>query len=235
MNNSMKVYSNSWLNIKFSSFCQVSNKKLPNKKFYDEFYKTAFKKYKSIDNFPSYWLEEKKIDSIDLNEIIKKNKFKNVLSLASGLGVVENNLSKLNPELNIYCNDLSDFVSWNFNNSSRVKHINLDDYFDFDFDIIYVNGLDYALNDHDYMFFLTQLSRFKSKLIMISCVVFPENLSPKNKIGHFLKGLFGWQFWGKLRSEKLHLNFFKESNLEVLKKGKTSSIEANFFLLKKND
>lgn len=231
----MKVYSNSWLNIKFNSFHEVSNKKLPDKNFYDEFYKTAFKKYESIENFPSEWLEEKKIDSVDLNKIIKKNKFKNILSLAAGLGVVEINLSKINPELNIFCNDISDNVALNFNDSSRVKHINLNNFFNFDFDIIYINGLDYALNDEEYLSFLKHLFKLKSKLIMISCIVFPENLSFKNKLGHFLKGFIGWQFWGILRTKKQHLNFFKESNLKVLEEGKTSSIGANYFVLRKND
>ena len=116
----MKVYSKSWLGLKFKNFHKISNKELPGKKFYDDFYDLCFDKYKKIENFPESWLLEKKIDSIDLNNVITKYGCNKVLSLASGLGVIEHNLIKINPELEIFCNDLSKNISWAFDNSSRV-------------------------------------------------------------------------------------------------------------------
>lgn len=231
----MKVYSKSWLGLKFKNFHKISNEKLPGKKFYDDFYDKCFENYKEIANFPKSWLLEKEIDSKNLNDVIEEYKCKKVLSLASGLGVIEHNLKIINPELDIFCNDLSKNISWAFDNSLKVKHIDLEDYLDFDFDIIYVNGLDYALEDNEYLSFLKMVSELKSKIIMISCIVFPEDLSLKNKIGHFLKGLFGWQFWGILRSKKQHISFFEQSNLKPFKHNISSSNNTNIFLLKKKN
>ena len=74
----MKVYSKSWLGLKFKNFHKISNEKLPGKKFYDDFYDKCFENYKEIANFPKSWLLEKEIDSKNLNDVIEEYKCKKV-------------------------------------------------------------------------------------------------------------------------------------------------------------
>ena len=55
----MKVYSKSWLGLKFKNFHKISNENFQ-EKVYDDFYDKCFENYKEIANFPKSWLLEKK-------------------------------------------------------------------------------------------------------------------------------------------------------------------------------
>ena len=54
-----RLYQKQWHGIPFSSFAEISSKKLADSEFYDKFYREFFKKYNDFNEIDQWWQDLK--------------------------------------------------------------------------------------------------------------------------------------------------------------------------------
>lgn len=220
----IKLYQNQWHGIKFNSFSKCDSKKIPSKKFYDEFYKNFFYKFKCFNDLDEDWMSYKnKIASIILKEINTK---KNILSIGCGIGVVEKYLVENLSNINLTAIEPSSNVSrW-------IKHLDRiivkDGYFPeilndkSKFDIAYANGIDYVFNKKEYEKFLKSVVDYGVKeLIIVSASYYSPSfkIHIKEMIKNFLIKINLYkeqQFWGYMRSFKEQFRSMKKAGFNSI-------------------
>lgn len=106
-----------WFNISFKSIGYKRKLlKLPNHDFYFLFFKEFKKKFKSIDQLPKKWIQEKHETAILLSKNIQKG---NILSYQSGLSFIENDLNKLINK-KIFIHEFTDMSKVFFSNPNLI-------------------------------------------------------------------------------------------------------------------
>ena len=207
-----KFYQLEWHGIFFKDIETLSTA-LPSKSFYTKFYEKLFEKYNSFDELDKTWLEYKNEVALRINTYLE-NKI-NVLSIGSGIGVVENTLTLLNPNLHITAIEPSENASKWVKDNPNISVIN--GYFPtslerkLNFDFVYANNIDYVFNEHEYDEFLKSVVHFGvSEFLIITTANYDTWVSLKLFVRGIL-GFFGFinkpdhgQFWGYLRSKQEH-------------------------------
>ena len=94
-----KFYQFEWHGIHFNTFSKISRNHLPDSNFYDKFYSEFFNRFKSYDDLDQGWVIYKKRIAEYLSKIIGKNS--KVLSIGSGIGIVEKYLFEITKNENI--------------------------------------------------------------------------------------------------------------------------------------
>lgn len=214
-----KLYQFEWHGISLKDI-EAFSTVLPSKSFYTKFYEKLFEKYNGFDELEEDWLEYKNEVANCLNTHLK-NKI-NVLSIGSGIGVVENTLTKLNPDLRITAIEPSQNASRWVKDNPNISVV--DGYFpkclerECSFDFVYANNIDYVFNEHEYADFLKSVVDYGvSEFLIISTAHYNTWVSLKL----FLKGILGamgvvnkpdnGQFWGYLRNKKEHIDAWQKA------------------------
>lgn len=206
------LYQNQWHQISFSSLGQsLSLSSLPSSTFYESFYLKFHQTYSSSQSLSKDWLSYKiSIANLLANHIDSSS---SVLSVGSGLGIVEEHL--------VYSGisnvDLQEVtiapLKWaSYNNIVRniVATDNISDsFFPSSYDAIILNGIDYALHDSDFIELLTSafaILRPHGTLFLISVSYDKDNLSPLRYLKNTILDLYnkylisGTQLWGYIRT-----------------------------------
>lgn len=204
----IKMYQKEWHGIEFESFatCDINN--IPDQAFYDSFYNEFFDKFSCFDDLDPAWVDYKiAIAKKLIGEIGNK---KNILSIGSGIGIVEGYIAKKMPNTNLVATEPSVNVSRWISNVSNIDLI--DGYFpealskDLMFDLAFANGIDYVFNNNEYEDFLKSIIEYGIKeFVMVSVSYYRPGVKSyikqnAKKILNIL-GLYSFgQFWGYMRT-----------------------------------
>tara|TARA_B100001093_G_scaffold505962_1_gene564134 strand:- start:1127 stop:1840 length:714 start_codon:yes stop_codon:yes gene_type:complete len=220
-----KLYQFEWHGISLDEI-EAFSKSLPSESFYNKFYDKLFEKYNSFEELDEHWLEYKNEVTVCLNSHLKKKI--NVLSIGSGIGIVENTLTKLNPNLRITAIEPCENASRWIKDNPNIAVI--DGYFPeclkrkFNFDFVYANNIDYVFNEHEYRDFLKSLVDYGvSEFLVISSANYDTWASLKIFVKEIL-GAMGiinkpdnGQFWGYLRSKIEHIEAMQRAGFNDIK------------------
>lgn len=220
-----KLYQFEWHGISLNDI-EAFSKSLPSKSFYNKFYEKLFEKYNGFYELDEDWLKYKNEVANCLNSHLK-NKI-NVLSIGSGIGIVENTLTKLNPNLRITAIEPSENASRWVKDNPNIAVVN--GYFpkclkrEFSFDFVYANNIDYVFNEQEYRDFLKSLVDCGvSEFLVISSANYNTWVSIKLFVKEIL-GAMGiinkqdnGQFWGYLRSKIEHIEAMQRSGFNDVK------------------
>lgn len=210
-------FQNEWLDIKFTDLTvKTSSFKLPDSDFYSRLFVEFDKKYSSVKDLPTSWVEEKQIIS---DYFIKQKKGKNILSYGSGLGVVE---IKINNEGgNITCSDFTKFIS-RFIKENNLNFVDVNE-IKKKYDIIFFSYVLYSLNKKELKELIKRLKiNLNSEGEFI--VIFHEK--KKVQMRDILRILYliifkKHQFWGYERDSEFYRRIFfsegfKQKSIELL-------------------
>jgi len=197
------IYIKTWNG--FSPSTSVKKNKLSD--HYEKFYNEGNNEFS--DN--KQWLDSKLSVAEDLVEILKP--YKKILSLGCGRGVIEKSIiKKLDKDSSIHGIDPYIDVSSEFElGNLKIQKASVFDYQLPEYDIAYLNTVDYCLDDLEYSKICTRLFQLTKNGIIISQLM-PPNInylfSLKYRIGSFIKSLpiSPYVFWGWHRSIDEHMN-----------------------------
>ena len=214
-----RFYQAEWHNIYFKDF-GVSSSELPTKNFYDQFYEIFFNKYASFKDLDESWVNYKLQIADHINKVVKNKT--NILSIGSGIGIVEDELTNLNSKYRIKSIEPSENASKWVKNNPHISII--DGYFPeclekgLNFDLVYANNIDYVFDRDEYRSFLKSIIDYGvSDFLVVSSALynlkvgfslfFKEVLGSLGLIDRLTDG----QFWGYLRSESEHKEALTEA------------------------
>jgi len=205
----IKFYQNNWHGIKFSSFGKNNLKNIADINFYNKFYNKFFLKFKYFDDLSNDWLNYKsEVAKIIQKQFGDKN---NILSIGCGIGIVEKYIVENNQNINLTVIEPSkNACKWieNFRNID-IKYGYFPEILNQkqNFDIAYVNVVDYIFNKYQYHNFLKSIFDYGIReLIIVSASYYEPNfiLHTKEIIRDILIKFDLYnsniQFWGYKRS-----------------------------------
>lgn len=219
-----------WFGIQFNSFCKMDDSKIAGDEFYQKFYKEFYKKFLSYDDLPSSYRKDKYLVSMYIQELIEDKK--NILSIGCGNGIIEDNLSKnLRKDQKLIAMEPSSFNSQWLKSNERIHLINghfpsalnIKEKIDF----AYVNTVEYAFNDEEYLNFLKSIYDYGIEEVLLGSLIIVKDEKMKFSLkNYFRKKLFkiGFyekkQLWGYFRTLDEHLNIIMEAgftkiNIEI--------------------
>jgi len=215
----IKLYQNVWHNIDFKSFSECNNKKIADKAFYDKFYERFFERFKGFEDLNKNWIEYKNLVAGELVKEIGAQK--NILSIGSGIGIVESIIVDSIKDINITAIEPSEDTSKWIEGTPQIniKYGYFPDILEnnLSFDMAFANGVDYVFNNKQYVIFLKSIVNYGIKdFILISSSGYkPSTMALiKDLIKDILIyfGLYrGRQFWGYSRTLKEQVNMLKKS------------------------
>lgn len=146
-----------WQGIKFKNINTPKNVfHLPTSDFYSAFYTELFKRYKSYNDLPIKWQNDKKGIADEIVKLLKHNK--DALSIGCGLGFVEKEIIKSLPDLKIDAYDYASNANKWLLDVEKVESLNsLNKNYKYKF--IYCTGLLYALKENE----ISKLAEFIKK------------------------------------------------------------------------
>ena len=214
-----KFYQLEWHDVYFKDI-GISSTDLPSKRFYNKFYEKFFEKYNDFGDLDQVWVEYK-IEIAERINALVKNKT-NILSIGSGIGIVENALTKLNPNVRIVAIEPSENASKWVRGNSNISVV--DGYFpecmdrELSFDFVYANNIDYVFDGGEYDRFLKSVVDYgvKDFLIITSAnynIWIFLKLFVKEILGAFgvIDKLANGQLWGYLRSKGEHIEALRKA------------------------
>jgi hypothetical protein len=227
-----KLFQKEWFGISFKECFNASDVNFVTDEQYDAFYRVYEKKYKSFDDLPFQWKEEKNKISKDIYECIKP--YNRILSIGSGNCYIETQLlkySSLNKSFEIVAIE-PHVKQGGWGAGLPEKIITYSGFFpevlhgDFDFDIAYASGLDYCFNDLDYRNFLLEFKRTKIKYLLLADIVNIEK-SCIDLFKYYIKQALSavslydrGQFWGYSRTLKEHKSTYLDLGFTIEGLGK---------------
>ena len=227
-----RLYQKQWHGIPFSSFTEISSKKLADSEFYDKYYREFFKKYNDFNEIDQWWQDLKNHAANWLSKKFPEGSC--VLSVGCGLGYIEQKIWKEQQnKIDLHVTDFaSDSLRWiqnilpeeNIHIAMEEKNIPESKY-----DIIYFSGVDYALEDNNMIELLNKYKNYLTEdglLLLISFSFHDEDNSIKNLAKEFIKsilhsvGLYTkGQFWGWERNQKDYFNLMYHSGFSSIHDG----------------
>ncbi|MDE5833611.1 MAG: class I SAM-dependent methyltransferase [Desulfovibrio sp.] len=239
-----RFYQESWQGIPFTSFSHLSFFHLAEPRFYGAFYEELFKRYKSWENLPKEWRDNKDKDADWLADQIKtlaaslpeSGTPPRVLSIGSGVGYMEKALIAKIPGIELHVNEPSTVgMKW------LRKHIPSERIYiglpwicvpaDLHFDLIYLSAVDYGIPNRELIRALEMLREQLSpggELICISASLLQEDSFVgglvnvlKNVIRGFLhySGVRRQQFWGWRRTRKEYNRILRSAGFSHIEDG----------------
>ena len=240
-----RFYQESWQGIPFTSFSHISFYHLAEPKFYAIFYEELFRRYKSWDDLPSVWRENKRKDAKWLigqlhaklaQEPAERTEPVRVLSIGSGVGYMERILLEEMPDLELHVNEPSTVgMKWlrEYIPSDRI-YIGLPPMClpsDVQYDMIYLSTVDYGIPTREFQHLLWELRAQLApggELVLLSASLLEED----SFIGSFVNaikigiravlhhmGIRRQQFWGWRRTQDEYRDLFKEAGFIKVKDG----------------
>jgi hypothetical protein len=216
--NMKKQFQNSWHEIKFQDFIEVSEQKVADSFFYDKFYEEFFKKYGSFSDIPIEYITKK---IVVVNYLKSKMTTKNsVLSIGCGIGLIENllledeslkaKMTAVEPS-KIAIKWISDVPNIDVHNGlfPDVFKKNRPS-----FDFAYARAIEYIFSQEEYIKLLKSILDYGIKeFAIISVCIHRRSLTDaiKETIKIFLSKLQLYdrgQLWGYLRTEGEHRDAF---------------------------
>lgn len=207
-----KFYQREWHGISFKDIEPFSTK-LPSKFFYSKFYEKLFVKYKGFEELDEVWTEYKTKVAKKINSYLKSDR--DILSIGSGIGVVEDTLTKLNPDLRITAIEPSENASLWIRDNPNISVV--DGYFpeclgrNCQFDFVYANNIDYVFDDREYEAFLRSVVDYGLSEILIITTANYNTWTCLKLVVRQIIGAMGLiskpdhgQFWGYLRTKQEH-------------------------------
>ena len=220
-----KFYQVEWHDIYFKDF-GTSTSEVPEKDFYDKFYERFFKKYRNFDGLDTSWVAYKMQIARRINAILKTKT--NVLSIGSGIGIVEDLLTNLNSNVKIMSIEPSENASRWVRDNPNICIV--DGYFPecidkgLNFELVYANNIDYVFDDEEYKDFLKSVVDYGVSEFLI---ITSANYNLKVALKLFIKEILGvlgiiekladGQFWGYLRSKSEHKKALKHVGFREIK------------------
>lgn len=208
----------------------------PTHEFYSGFYDIASKKYGTLDDFPENWRSGKDETASVINRFLIDNA--RVFSFGFGTGHIENRLSELRSDIQLYAYDFSSKARfWSLQNSRLKVMESISDASEIDMYLCV--QVFYSLSDKECKNLVRQ---FKNIMDPCSSILVIETSAVPNENGRSMKGLKclkrfianvlyplnyvypiylktvkkqGLQFWGWRRENKQIINFFTEQGFVV--------------------
>lgn len=222
-----KFWQTNWFDIEFSSFTEISSRQQAGEVFYSKFYDRFFKKFKSYEQLPLKWKEDKKMIADFIYDLIKYKA--NVLSIGCGSGFIENELSKMEWDGKLLAIEPSLSVSAWLKNNKKINLLN--GYFpniltsQHKFDFAYMSYVDYIFDDKLYMQMLNNIKEYPvSEFLLVGATIYMPDF--KSNIKYHIKNIlakFGFlrqQLWGYERTIEEHMNIFTKVNFKKIEYGK---------------
>lgn len=225
-----KFYTKSWFGIDYSSFSELSVNHLPSDAFYEKFYTLFYEKYKDYKQLPLDYQKNKQNVAEHLGQILAAKQGRNILSIGSGNGIIEEALRKkladkkliaiepsqtasrwlrANPDIKVYQGFFPEALP------NQVKP-----------DFAYCVALDYVFDDQGYECFLKQIIEHGiTDFAMYHLSIYKKHdlvFQIKNSIKHLLAKLSLYQlgqFWGYLRTLQEHDKVFKKAGFSSVSVG----------------
>jgi len=220
-----KFYQTEWHEIYFTSFASPSSE-LPTQKFYDMFYDRFFIKYKNFNELDEGWVTYKTKVAKHIENIVEQSS--SVLSIGSGIGIVEDILTKSNKNIEVVAIEPSQNASKWVRSNPNIRLF--DGYFpecldeELRVDLAYANNIDYVFDKDEYRLFLKSVVDYGISDFLI---ITTANYTVKTALSSFVKSLLGamkiieklngGQFWGYLRSKSEHRNALIEAGFNEIK------------------
>lgn len=214
-----EIYIKSWLGYK------PQNPRGDSTAFADSY--DAFYEHISNAVLPSSWLNAKKSIANEILPLVSP--YKNILSIGCGIGIIETHLIDSLP-LSSKIIGVDPFISSPQEQSTerlvikKENCLNISD----NFDIAYMNTVDYALSDDEYIRLATHVNSISSNGIILSELMIPSLsyiMSLKYKLVIALKKLpmSPYRFWGVHRTIDKHLLLLQMSGYSSFALGFHSS------------
>jgi len=222
----IEFYQSKWFDIDLCNVDENLNiKKLPDHSFYYKFYSILLERHSSYEQVKQHVLSCNQPAIKYLTDVISSKGYKNILSIGSGIGFIEYELAKNNPHVNFYANDFN-IESYFLLGAASLDNIKLSSTLmkNVNYDLIYLNNVDYALSNQHYDDLLQQIRGLSNNGIVLSTVVFKEDLKIYSIIKNIFLKYFDRKsiFWGYIRSKKEHNQIIKNAgykiNNKILKK-----------------
>tara|TARA_Y100001968_G_C19417484_1_gene749787 strand:- start:654 stop:1334 length:681 start_codon:yes stop_codon:yes gene_type:complete len=203
---SQLVFIKSW-----NGFLPISSRHNPNfSKDYESYYSSSDKRK---PNSPE-WNSNKIRISHDIAPLLSP--YKKILSVGCGNGIIERSLLNLLPS-NIYIHGIDPFISISseFHSSSlRIQRCSVYEETIPNQDIVFMNTVDYALDDNEYRNICTRLKQISKNGLLLSQLMVPELrylLSLRYRISTFIKSLpfTPYSFWGWQRTFDEHITLLQ--------------------------
>jgi hypothetical protein len=232
-----KMFQKQWHNIQFDEISTISSRRMAGADFYGKFYKAFFDRYKKFDELDKDWLDQKG-QIVNLVAMIVKSDSK-VLSVGCGLGYIENCLIKLRPNIDLCVQEVTKicwpWLSSDIKESQRfVGEITKCLPNEKKYDIIYLSGVDYAIDSGDLIGILTYLRKLLEpggRCLMISAS-FNDDQEAVKSFARNAKDLAKYlfeillfksrgQFWGWSRNESEYNALMNKAGYKNIESGFT--------------
>ena len=224
------MYQTKWHGIQFSSFGTPSSVNLARPEFYQAFYQEFFKRYQNWEQLDPLWLKRKHRWGDFILE--RAGRSAKVLSVGCGVGAVEHYMNKKAPQLELLIHEVAPsawaWVGPEFKEERKiVGTIPACIPRDFQFDVVFLSGVDYALEDADAIELLSALRPFVTHpggqcLLISASFLDPVTLTERamslaRRLKAFAEamlertGLRPRQFWGWTRSQEEYRSLFRRA------------------------
>jgi len=235
-----RFYQKHWFNIPFKSFVPNYTNELPTDDFYYKFYREFYKRYSSYSQLDEDWLKKKRCTAEWLKQTIPANS--KVLAVGAGIGYIEQYLWKNNTSnIILHVQDFASSASkWleNIMPIENIFYLNLfSEEIDNKYDVIYLAGVAYAMQDKDLIFLLSRLKSMLNKngrIILLWGTFYNNEFSIRNsifKLKDLIKNILSFfhlykkgQFWGWLRTKKDHLYLMQKVQFASISDGYIDNI-----------
>ncbi|PHM16501.1 MAG: hypothetical protein CJD30_11255 [Sulfuricurvum sp. PD_MW2] len=221
----IKMFETTWFGINFNSFSELNSSKQANESFYDLFYQAFYKKFHSYDELPKAWKEQKSSLATFIHSHIKSKT--SILSIGSGNGYIENELSKIYNGT-ITALEPSKTASLWLKSNPKVTLIN--GYFpdalhqNNQFKFAYMSYTDYVFDDTSYVNILKTIKNYPiDEFLLVGASMYDP--SPKFCMKYFIRlvliqlGFLKKQLWGYQRTLKEHTDIFQKAGYRNLQSG----------------
>ena len=211
-----KLFQSEWHNIKFADIANVSSRSLADQKFYENFYRAFFKKYRSYKELDPSWLKLKtSIADYCIHDHFRSTK-RSILSIGCGIGIIEKRLFEKG-YLNITVTESSPIpLKWISNIlppdqiliSSLLANVPCNS-----FDHLLMGGIDYFLDEDQLSCLLNSSKSYltpSGSLVMISWSFEEKSTTdPTDSEDQ--------QFWGWVRTIEEFKDLFVKSGFQNVK------------------
>jgi hypothetical protein len=158
-----KMYQSHWHNIQFSDFTELSSRNLAGPEFYQAFYEEFFRRYQSWEQLP---LSRHKSKELWADLVLTRSEGgEKVLSVGCGLGHMEHYIRSRSPQLDLFVHEVAP-SAWRWIESEFSEERKFLGRIpgclpsDLQFDLIYLSGVDYALDDDSLIALLAAIRPF---------------------------------------------------------------------------
>jgi hypothetical protein len=145
-----RLYQTHWQEIQFADFAKLSSSELAGPEFYQAFYREFFRRYQRWEQLSPKWLEQKR-RCADL-VLARSWNGARILSVGCGLGIMEHHIHATEPDRDLFIHEVAS-SAWAWVGTEFAGQRKLIGAIpecvpkDVRFDMVFLSGVDYAMDD----------------------------------------------------------------------------------------